>query len=762
VGRQRIRVVGAEARVVAVIAMVSGLVTAARGPEPTGENLVDVVLVLLASAACVWSAASAPWWTGVVVAAGAAAFAPNAGVLLVGLVASSGGLWIGVVGRTMPWSRALVAGASVFALAQLGNVWFFGASALIGIGMSAALTWFGFRRRPRRSRKRTLIVAGTIAGVGLLAIAGAAIGAAMARSDLEVGTAAARDGIALLADRDLDGATAVFAVAAAAFDRAEADLGRPWTQLGRFVPVVAQHRKAAVVVSESAAATAATLTQVLASLDVDSLRLVDGRIDLLALAEFTSTTQQLTVALAELDAAIADAGSGWLVEPLRRRLNDVGQDVRKELVRGQDALQTLAVLPAMLGVDEPRVYFIAFPTPVESRGLSGTIGNWAEITITDGRIEMSDFGRSIDLNQAGDPETRTLTGPREYLDRYGPQLLRNFGKDTSVTKERIWSDISNSPHFPYVGEVIAELYPQSGGSGVDGAFSLDPFVIARLLQITGPIRLTSTNAEITADNAVQFMLRDQYEIDDTETRVDLLEEVARGAIERLLVSPLPSPPDLVDLLGPMAEQGRLNAWAARPDEQAMFERLGLSGVLPTTDGMDGLAFTIDNWAGNKIDAYLEGGVDQVVTINPDTGEVATKLTFSLSNTAPASGLPNSVIGNVRGLPVGTNYLSLAIFSPLSFVSMEIDGEQTGVIASTERGYSISAQYIELPAKKSVTVIVNLAGQLDQSNGYGLVVKSPPLVNPFPITVSVDDVTVGGEPVVTTIERSGVSRIFVGR
>jgi hypothetical protein len=37
------------------------------------------------------------------------------------------------------------------------------------------------------------------------------------------------------------------------------------------------------------------------------------------------------------------------------------------------------------------------------------MGNWAEVTVTDGRFEVTNFGRSDDLDDAGDPATRRFT-----------------------------------------------------------------------------------------------------------------------------------------------------------------------------------------------------------------------------------------------------------------------------------------------------------------------------------------------------------------
>jgi Protein of unknown function (DUF4012) len=499
----------------------------------------------------------------------------------------------------------------------------------------------------------------------------------------------------------------------------------------------------------------------LAQIDVNSLRVVDGRIDIEAIIDVADATGRVIEILAGLETAISDAESGWLVSPVRRRLSDIGDEVGSQLTRSEEALRVLNVVPGMLGAEAPRTYFIAFTTPAEARGLGGFMGNWAEVTVTDGRMEMTDFGRTADLNDGGTPATRRLTGPPDFLTRCGPYLLRDSGQRTDLTNELVWSNLTMSPHFPDVAQVAAELYPQSGGSRLDGVVAMDVFVIARLLEITGPISLENFDGVISAENAVEFLLRDQYLIDETSTRVDLLAEVATRTVEQLLGPTLPAPNLLAELLGPMVEEHRLTGWAAVPEEFAVIEQLGMSGALPALEGADGLAVTIENVGNNKIDAYLEATTAYEVRVNPDNGAVEATLTLQLVNSAPKSGLPDVVIGNQRDLPTGTSFMSVSVFSPLVVTDAELDGKAVAMAPSSEQGYGVASTYLQIPSQGRRTLVLHLTGTLDLSAGYRLAVRSPPAARPFPISVAVDDVTVSGDPVVTVMDRSGVRQIAVG-
>ncbi len=73
-----------------------------------------------------------------------------------------------------------------------------------------------------------------------------------------------------------------------------------------------------------------------------------------------------------------------------------------------------------------------------------------------------------------------LDGPDDYVARYG---RFGAGVDGEPVAIDFWSNVTMSPDFPSVTEVIAQLYPASGGSEIDGAIALDVESIARFLEL---------------------------------------------------------------------------------------------------------------------------------------------------------------------------------------------------------------------------------------------------------------------------------------
>ena len=736
--RQRIRVSGTDARLVALIAIAAGIAAASAGARPTGTPWFDITLVAAASAASVWAAASAPWWAGVVAAAVATAFAPSTALVILGAAATIGGLAIGIARRTLPWSRALVAAVALQVLARLGSVERFGFTSLLAIATMLALTVVGITRRPRKERRIMWMVLGGVGGVTVVSLAGFGIAAASARPDLEAGADAARDGIDLLADGQLDAAKVEFERASTLLARADDDLGALWAQPSRLIPVVAQHRRSATSLVAGAEEMSATIADVLDVVDYDALRVVNGRIDIAAIAALEEPLMRLDASLAALEDAVVESSSPWLVDAVERRLVELSDDIATQQVKSANAIAAVQQAPAMLGGTEQRVYFVAFTTPAEARGLGGFMGNWAEITVTQGQISVTGFGRHTDLN-AGGASVKTLEAmPEEFNQQYGDFLLSDT--EARTVGPAAWSNITVSPHFPSVAGVIAELYPQSGGRKLDGVFAMDVFTIAKLMEITGPVQLDGVAEPVGAGNVAQFLLTDQYLLGTpNETRIDLLEQVALTTVTRLLTSTLPSPPDLADLLGPMAREGRLVGWSSVPLEEEVLRRVRMAGALPVGNGSDVFAYAFNNAAGSKIDYYLDGVVTYAVQADDAQGGVKATMTMALSNSAPAAGLPDYVIGNSVGLPPGTSRSYLSLYSALSPVMITVDGEPVAFQTGVEQGLFVSTVLLDLAPESKATVEMVSVGSIEPGATYQLFARNAPLARPFPLTVTLNGV-----------------------
>jgi hypothetical protein len=753
-------------RIIAAISILAGVVAATAGSHPTGNSTIDLVLVGVVVAGVTWLGAAAMRWD-------AAMATLVAGVLswsIIGAIVGGVAAIVGFTANVKPGRRSVVNAALIAIALNLAarsrlDV-FLGASALMFVVLAGYLGAVGFVRRPRGSRQVVAIVVGTAAAAAAVSTFFFVVFASLAADDLRAANDHATDGLEALGDGDIDVARESFDEAAVAFEAADERLDTPLTGLARYVPGVAQHHRVATELISGAAESSRLLSNELARIDLDTLSVSGGRIDVDQVRSLQTSLLAIELQIEALQTTVSNLDSQWLAPPVADRLDDLSAELAEQRQRSSDALTVAIAAPGLLGGDEPRTYFIGFTTPAEARGIGGFMGNWAEITVTDGQIAVTRFGRTDDLNTAGDPATRRFTtsatatadatgttdgvtatedatgtfDPQldEWLARYGSYNLASGPGGT--TGPEPWKNMNMSPDMAVTGRAIADLYPQSGGSELDGVFMMDVYTLARFLEFTGPIPLPDGQVidgqrTVTADTAADFLLNDQYDLTTTLERVDVLEEFSLAVIDTLLAGTLPPPTDLRDTLGPMVDQGRFAGWAARPGEQTVLEQVGLAGTLADPDLTgDALAITFNNAAGNKIDYYLDARAAYAVTADAATSTATATLDLTLTNNAPTNGEPNYVIGNLIGLDDGHNRTWVSIFSKLPVTNVTLNGLPVDTEIGVEAGYFVMSAFVALAPGETSSLQFEMTGRLDIADGYTLAARTPPTVSPTPLTI----------------------------
>ncbi len=674
-------------RYAVAIAAVAGVVAALAGAQPTGAAIVDFLLVALAVAAIVWAAASAPWWAPTLAAGVGLVIAVDPLIALVGAVAFGFGLFVGVRQREQSELRALVAAVAMNVLirSELGG--FLGLSALIGCSLGLMVFVIGVRRRPSAIRRVAWIASasvGAVAGVALLALA---ITAVSARADLSSGAREARQAITVLNDGDYEEAARLFEASSGAFARSDNRLGGALALPSRLIPGVAQNVRAGADLANAAAIGTGDAADALQAIDPSTLQVVDGAIDIDAIRAVEDPLLQVQGALDDLRQVSQSVESQWLIAPVQDELAELDDRLDKNEPRLINAIDAVRLSPQMLGADGQRRYLALFTTPVEHRGIAGFVGNYADITIDGGRIDVTEFGRRSDLEDVIRTNGASCDGLSQgFLDRYG-RFGCTAGPDGGVIPT-VWSNLTMPAHFPNVAEAAALLYPQSGGQPIDGVISLDPYVIQALMGYTGPIEVPELGVTVAPEDAAQFIQLDQYVLvgdNANDQRVDALQTLGEGVIDALLTGALPEPSQLARDLGPLASEHRLMMWAADPAERELLERTKLLGAMPELGDAGGFSVVVANRGESKIDVFLERDVD----VRIDTGEGGARTLVAdvtLTNNAPSSGLPRYVIGNNYDLPNGSSWLIVNFFGPPTLQVATLDGEVIAVGTQPEAGW----------------------------------------------------------------------------
>ncbi len=714
---------------VTAIAVAAGVAAWFAPPEPTGSPTWDAVVRGAGVGLIVLIGARAPWWVVSVAAGAAVAVAVDPLLIVVAVAALGGALWVGSTRRDRPDLLALSLAVSfnVLLRAELADP--FAVTAVVTGVVAAMLFVTGIRHYTKAARYVAWLGAGALVVLAVVATAGFGAEAVRARHELGGGRNTAELGVAALESGEFEEAEEWFRQSADLLEQAHEHLTQPIASAAGLVPIVAQHREAVVELSELGADGAAAVADALAEIDVNALRTVDGRIDLDAVSALNGPLTRVRGVLDDFQRTLDEVRSPWLVHRADIELDDFDESIAEHVPGIDEALTAIRLTPDMLGADAPRRYLVFFTTPSESRGLGGFVGNYAELTADDGQISMTQFGRAEDLDQLAAEAGARVSGPDEFLRQYG-----RFGYDVDgdgQVGDAAFRNLTMTPNFPWVGEVAADLYAQATGREVDGVLTMDPEVVAALLDYSGPIQLTTIDEVLTTDNAVPFLLRDQYvDAADKQQRIDALAEAAQLTFEALLAGELPEPVELAGDLGPLVGERRLLMWSRIPDEQALLERVNMAGAIPSPDGADGWSVTVSNGGGNKIDSFLERAARYESSTDPGTGATTATLRFELTNTAPADGLPPYVIGNRVGAPSGTSRLYVSFYSPLALTGVTLDGAPTGLAVGREAGWNVYSGFVDIPAGATATFELQLAGTVTRPGD--LVTWEQPMGSPLEV------------------------------
>ena len=506
-----------------------------------------------------------------------------------------------------------------------------------------------------------------------------------------------------------------------------------WTLGTRLIPVVSQHARLLAGATSIAGRVAMEGSKQASVLDYHRLDYHHGGVDLAAMQAMAGPASVISGELTVANHQLHGLESAWLIGPVQAPFARIRQDVQQASSNASLAVQAVGVLPDMLGAVGQRNYFVAFMTPSESRGLDGFIGSFGLLSADGGHVTLTQSGPISDLEKALPRGGATLTGPIDYLARYGGFQPGVFPQDATY-----------SPDLPSVSSVLAQLYSQAGGPPIDGVLAIDPYGLAALLKFTGPIDVPGLPVPLSSANAAQELLTQQYIMFDAgastqdAARRDLLQSSLQVAFQKLVNGSLPGPRSLAQDLSAPAAQGRIAFWSLHPSEQPLLQRLGIGGSFPQSNGGDVLAVTTQNAGNNKIDAYLHTAIHDDVTVDPGTGSVSSRVTVTLKNDA-TSGLPPVVIASPAspGLPPATNRTWLTVYSPFALNGVAVDGQPATTTSGPEFGVHAYSTYVDVAPGGQAEVVLQLVGQVKFTDAYHLDLRLQPAVNPVTCSVQVD-------------------------
>jgi len=463
-----------------------------------------------------------------------------------------------------------------------------------------------------------------------------------------------------------------------------------------------------------------------------SVQLSGGAVDLGAIVR---PANALRAVLANVDAArttLEASASTWTLGPISRERAQALAGIEDSAGAAARAVAGIDALPALLGANGERRYFVAFDTPAELRGTGGVIGYYAVLVVRHGKISLGPIGRPEGLT------TKALRGPPVPL-----WFERAYGRYGALYG---LESLNLSADFPSMSQMLLASLPPSIGS-FDGVIQLDPQMLSAFLKLTGPVAVPAWPGAISSDTVERITEHDSYIrfAANNDARIAFLGELVSSVFERLFGRRFALDRSTLSTFGTLAGGGHIQVYSTDPSSQRALEAIGLARDLTRAGAAtDVLGVVGNNFDGNKIDWYLSRKVSYDVTLHPSTGEARSHLDVDLHNDAPSSGVPDYVIGSLSPQAArGTNRQLLVILrthgdDPISVTNA---GTSTQVSRDAEQELVGYHDVLNIPphastAIRATLVTANALAGNGRDRTYILDVLSQPTVRADAVSIAV--------------------------
>lgn len=672
--------------------------------SPTGVEVADAAYRALYVLAVGLACAYARRWTWPIVAGVAMVAGPQLPWAVAGGVALAVAAASQLDRRRRQPVGALVGVLSALALLHLPELIAFGVPSLIAALAPLPAFVSALSKLRTRVRKPALVAAGAVAGVAAVVLVAFGVGVLLLRSDANAGVRQARAGLDALRAGDQEVAAGSFADAADSFADANGIATAWWMAPGKVVPVLAQHLDVARILTEEGGELAEVSARTAPAVSLDDLTTGDGSFRLERIAEIRPLAADVVVALDAGASRLDGVSDDWLTGPMVNAVQSLEDEITSSRPDADLAVEALDLAPGLLGAEGAKRYVVLFGNPAEAREMGGFVASAGVLTADAGRLVFESLPTPGQMRPALEGVELSVELPPGYANARPGTFVENW---------------SGSPDIQTVASVVSELAPAVIGAPADGVLYLDPYVLAALLELTGPVTVEEPRRELTSENVVDFLLRDQYQSPDFEPggeRKERLGDAGEIAFDRLVSGSLPRPRVLSNVLSPLVQARRLQFTTTDP---AAHELLRTVGLRPDIDVGDSETILVANGMrrAGKLDAYLERDIRYEATVAED-GRLDATVTVRLSNRAPRTGLVDyqlSVPNPAEDLDRTTNVTNLDVFSAFPGAEVTIDGVEAGYNQTPGYGLEQYAIPVEVPAGATVEVVLRLTGAVDPAS-----------------------------------------------
>ena len=262
----------------------------------------------------------------------------------------------------------------------------------------------------------------------------------------------------------------------------------------------------------------------------------------------------------------------------------------------------------IVGQGGPKRYLALFQNNSELRATGGFPGSYALITFDDGYLKNVVVDDIYNI----DGQLRENIIP--------PKPLRHITPNWGMRDANWFAD------FPTSARKIEEMYQRNGGGKVDGVLTITPDVVAKILDVVGPVDLPEYNLKIDSSN---FLLEIQEEVEYGENRAQpktIIKDLQPKLFAKLGQLDRGRWPEIFKALIGAVERKQILAYFNESGLQKVAVASGLAGELKNPVG-DYLQVVFSNVKGSKSDAFTDNSfaLETAVSVG---GDIAHRLTIS--------------------------------------------------------------------------------------------------------------------------------------
>lgn len=254
-----------------------------------------------------------------------------------------------------------------------------------------------------------------------------------------------------------------------------------------------------------------------------------------------------------------------------------------------DSVDYSKFLEDFIGTKGTKKYLILFQNPSELRPTGGFPGTYGVVSFKDGKLQ--DF--QVDDVYNLDGQLKELIIPPLQLQHITP----NWGM----------RDANWFIDFPTSARKITEFYKKESGQDVDGVITFSPKIVARILDIVGPVEMPEYNLTLDSNNLLPTLQEEVEYNGDRKQPKQIIMDLAPRMLEKLYSAESGKWLEIFNILIASMEQKDILMYFRDLNLESFSVDKGFSGQVINTES-DYLMVTFTNVKGSKTDLVMDSSL----------------------------------------------------------------------------------------------------------------------------------------------------------